>query len=72
MNDYKPITNDDRAGRAERFITAYEPGSAELTDESVVADLIADVMHFCDKWELDFERVLTLSAIVHEEEINDE
>jgi hypothetical protein len=72
MEDYKPITNNDRADRAGRLITAYEPGSADLSDESVVGDLIADIMHFCDKWALDFQTALTSAHNHHDEEVSDE
>ena len=68
----KPVTNNDRADRAGRLIMAYEPGSAELSDESVVGDLIADIMHFCDKWALDFGMALASAHNHHDEEVADE
>jgi len=51
-------TNAERAQRAARVLTDYkrrhDPGEDA---ETVLTDLLADLLHYCDKTDLDFAKI---------------
>ena len=59
----KKMKTDDYAKNAKVAVDAYnrhvyEKERLEGSGFMVVSDLVADIMHFCDKKKLDFEKVL--------------
>ncbi len=61
-------TNEDRAARIDAVYDAAYRDTGDGTEE-FVTDLLADLMHFCDREELDFLDRLTMAEIYHGEEV---
>lgn len=70
------VTNNDRAewARAAVDVFAEKTGLDKSGDDldTMIGDLIADIMHLCERDGLDFEQVLHRGKMYFEEERNDE
>lgn len=69
-------TNADRAEWARVAIAAFAAethldtsGELEHDLESVVCDLVADLMHFCDEESLDWKEIIRRAELHHSEEV---
>lgn len=49
-----------RIGRAEWYLDQH-PDSDELAREQVITDIIADLMHYCAEWGIEFEQRLEMA-----------
>lgn len=58
-------TNDQHADQAKRAMSEY---GVENDAETAVEDLLANLMHFCHREDLDFEDLLTMASIHFEAE----
>lgn len=72
-------TNADRAEWARVAIAAFAAethldtsGELEHDLESVVCDLVADLMHFCDEESLDWKEIIRRAELHHSEEVEQE
>lgn len=67
------MKNKDRAERAEKSLKAYAPevGLSPDLDEpdTMVTDLITDLMHYCDWKEISFNMVLFRAEDHYREEV---
>jgi hypothetical protein len=67
--------NDDRASWANTALSAFgiETGmiNAGEDDQTIMGDLVADLMHFADRNNIDFEKVLRGARMHYEEETSD-
>ena len=63
----KTTTNEDRANRAASTLDYYTQ-FAPL----VVSDLLADLMHYCDQYAIDFYRELQDAQWNYREEVKEE
>ncbi len=64
-------TNEERAGRIDAVMQAYcltLEGRDFDGDEDDVKDLLADLMHFCERMEIDFEENLRVARDNYEQE----
>lgn len=64
-------SNESRARNARAGLVASlkQRGECwETLDEDTVSDLLADLMHWCDRESLDFDRLLRFAKQNHEEE----
>lgn len=70
---YSDPTNEDRAARIDEVREAYWDARGEEEDdaEEFVADLLADIMHFCDREGVDFQARLRAAEINHEAEFEE-
>jgi hypothetical protein len=59
--------NDDRAGWAGLAIAAFKDATG-TDDEDMLCDLLADLMHWADRAQYDFEAALTGGRDHYEEE----
>jgi hypothetical protein len=72
------VTNEQRALWGQYTVTAFANESGQLGEdlkddpETVVGDLIADLMHYCDTRDVDFEEALRRGRNHHDEEIIEE
>jgi hypothetical protein len=75
------MTNEERADRAYDFIKAYGEKIGDWSDKegllhTLMADMIADMMHLCDSADIVWESNLTLAEMhyndEHDEEYSDE
>lgn len=67
-------TNAQRAQWIEtalHIFTLYTGQNLELEPDDVVADFLADLMHWCDAHEIDFEAAREMGAFHHEDEVNE-
>ena len=62
--------NEERIARALELTEAYRifTNSQDEPMESVVTDVLTDLMHLCDNEDLEFDRLLHMATIHHEEE----
>ena len=62
--------NEERIARALELTDAYRilTGAEDEPMESVVTDVLTDLMHLCDNEDLEFDRLLHTATIHHEEE----
>ena len=51
--------NNERAERAEKAIELYDDGEGD--DNTYLNDLLADLMHWCDRHEVDFDHALRIA-----------
>lgn len=58
------MTNKDRAAIAAEALL--------LVDENIVADLLANLMHYCDEQRISFEAELRDARMHHREEVAEE
>lgn len=65
--------NDDRAEWADHAIRAFaiHTGMVEEPDDDIVPDLLADLMHWCDRNHLSFDELLRRARNHYAEETND-
>lgn len=63
-------TNEERASWAQRAIDAFEVATNMEGEplETVVGDLLANLMHLCDAEDLDFGHLLARARYNHEAE----
>lgn len=62
-------TNAQRSERAYRLLLIYEQQHDEGEDhETAVSDLLADLMHLCDDYGIEWEEVTRRAAMHHEAE----
>ena len=62
-------TAETRANRIEQFLETTAPYNDEgQTYRESVTDLLADVRHFCDRWDIDFGAVDRLAYLHYTEE----
>lgn len=62
-------TNEERATRAAEIIHAYWLRHDEGADEEeVLADLLADLRHYCDREDLNLYKALDMSYLHYTEE----
>ena len=69
---FREPDNADRSAMAAEILCyfAHQTGLAR-SDESVdtiMGDLITDLMHLCDRLDIDFSGVLTVSSMHHDDE----
>jgi len=64
------ITNKDRALKVKRLLLLDEDRHMEDQDNTYprVADVIADLRHFCDHFGLNWQKEIELSELHYEEE----
>tara|TARA_E500000318_G_scaffold48673_1_gene45793 strand:- start:753 stop:968 length:216 start_codon:yes stop_codon:yes gene_type:complete len=64
------ITNKDRALKVQRLLLLDEDKHMKDQDNTYprVADVIADLRHFCDHFDLNWEEEMELSEIHYEDE----
>lgn len=72
-----PLLNAERAIFGELAIVAFASRTGQAEDvaedpETVLGDLLADLMHFCDAKDVDFEEALRRGRNHHDEEITEE
>jgi hypothetical protein len=62
--------NEERIARALELTDAYRilTSAEDEPMESVVTDVLTDLMHLCDNEDLEFDRLLHMATIHHEEE----
>lgn len=68
-------TNDERANRIPPALLAYEEAKGDgngIPDETSIRDLLADLMHYCRKNDLNFNQELRFAAENFEIEVNEE
>lgn len=69
-------TNDDRAYWAQVALKSFaretRMDTAGEDDETILGDLLTDLMHFCDRHDIDFQRKLIGATVNYEEEKADE
>lgn len=71
MSDFGEPTNEERAERIDTVMQAYcltLDGRDFEGDEDDVRDLLADLMHFCERMEIDFEENLRIARTNFEAE----
>lgn len=70
---YNDPTNEGRAARIDEVREAYWNARCEVEDdvEEFVADLLADIMHFCDREGVDFQARLRTAESNHEAEFEE-
>lgn len=62
-------TNAVRAERADRAVKAYGKGNyRDLDDPCVIQDLICDLMHLCDREEIDSDELINDARSCYQEE----
>ena len=68
------VTNKKRAERAESLIKAYDRSMDNLgeIDKYLVADVLADLMHFCRANDIDIEGVVERAFLHFHEEVWEE
>ena len=69
------ITNKDRALKVKKLLgLSIDEEYQEDTEDKYyrVADVIADLRHFCDLYKLDWDGEIRLSEMHYEEEVEDE
>lgn len=67
----RDVTNDDRAEWADKGVRAFQ-NAVKTDDESVLGDLLADLMHWADKNNYDFDSALERGRDHYTEEIKEE
>lgn len=65
-------SNEDRAERIAQVYEMYQANTGVDDQESFVADLLADVMHFCQREDIDFEEKTGTAKMHFEDECEDE
>jgi len=62
--------NEERIARAKALTDVHRvlTSSEDEPIDCVVIDVLTDLMHFCDNEDLEFDRLLHMAAIHHEEE----
>jgi hypothetical protein len=62
--------NEKRVARALELTYAYRilSGTEDEPLDTVIADVLTDLMHLCDNEDLEFDRLLHMATIQHEEE----
>ena len=75
----KDVTNAARAARAENLIRVYALMEERLEElgrrgctETLLSDVLADLMHYAGDWHLDFERAVRIAAMHYDAELLDE
>lgn len=65
-------TNADRAERAFRVVDSYrKKHDPEEDNETVLSDLLADLLHFCDERNLDFAKIEDTARMHYEAELDE-
>lgn len=69
-------TNEDRAGWAQVAVDAFAAetnmDAAGEDMQTVMGDLLADLMHLCQQNDIDFERILATGKMHFEAELEEE
>jgi hypothetical protein len=62
--------NEKRIARALELTYAYRilSGTEDEPLDTVITDVLTDLMHLCDNEDLEFDRLLHMAAVHHEEE----
>lgn len=63
-------SNGDRANSAQEALNSYDAARVKMfgETETLVTDLIADLLHYCDREGIDTEPVLRMAQEHHQEE----
>jgi hypothetical protein len=70
--DHLLPSNEDRAERVAQVYEMYQANTGVDDQESFVSDLLADVMHFCQREDIDFEAKTVTAEMHFEAECEDE
>lgn len=62
------MNNEQRVDRAGRMMDIYAQRCDETDHDTLLGDLLADLMHWADCYGLDFERKLTSATVNYEME----
>jgi hypothetical protein len=67
-------TNQKRAERAESLIKKYDHSLDNLgeIDETLVSDVLADLMHYCRRNDIDIEETIEMAFLHFHEEVREE
>jgi hypothetical protein len=62
--------NEKRIARVLELTYAYRilTGTEDEPLDAVIADVLTDLMHLCDNEDLEFDQLLRMATIQHEEE----